>query len=111
MLILFLTEIVNPPPFFSNLQVIILISELLDRVLFGVPVVKIGLFFIIILFTFIIKSILLYILDKRLTILVKKTKTELDDMLLKAIKSPLGYMILLQGFYVAIHPGINKGGL
>jgi len=37
-----------------------------------------------------------------ITVLVKKTKTEFDDLLIKAIKSPLGYMILLQGFYTAI---------
>lgn len=78
------------------------ISELLDRVLFGVSIGKIGLFFIIILFTFIIKSIFIYVLDKKLTVLTKKTKTELDDLLLKTIKSPLGYLILLHGFYVAI---------
>jgi MscS family membrane protein len=70
--------------------------------LFGVPVEKLGLFFIIILLTFIIKSIFIYVIEKKLTVLVKKTKTELDDMLLNAIKSPLGYLILLQGFYLAI---------
>jgi len=78
------------------------ISEILNKVLFGVSIGKIGLFFIIILFTFIIKSIFVYILDKKLTVRVKKTKSELDDLLLKAIKSPLSYLILLQGFYMAI---------
>jgi MscS family membrane protein len=78
------------------------ISEILNQDLFGVPVEKLGLFFIIILLTFIIKSIFIYVIEKKLTVLVKKTKTELDDMLLNAIKSPLGYLILLQGFYLAI---------
>jgi MscS family membrane protein len=80
----------------------IAISEILNQDLFGVPIEKLGLFFIIILLTFIIKSIFIYVIDKKLTVLVKKTKTELDDMLLNAIKSPLGYLILLQGFYLAI---------
>ncbi|VVB87396.1 Small-conductance mechanosensitive channel MscMJ [uncultured archaeon] len=78
------------------------ISKILNQDLFGVPAEKLGLFFIIILLTFIIKSIFMYVVDKKLTVLVKRTKTELDDLLLNAIKSPLGYLILLQGFYVAL---------
>jgi MscS family membrane protein len=85
-----------------GLQIMMAISEILNKVLFGVSIGKIGLFFIIILFTFIIKSIFVYILDKKLTVLVNKTKSELDDLLLKAIKIPLCYLILLQGFYTAI---------
>jgi MscS family membrane protein len=80
----------------------IAISEILNQSLFGVPVETLGLFFIIILLTFIIKSIFIYVLNHRLTALVKKTKTELDDMLLIAIKGPLSYLILLQGFYLAV---------
>ena len=78
------------------------ISEILNRVIFGVSIGKIGLFFIIILITFIIKSIFVYVIDKKLAILVRKIKPELNDLLLKAIKSPLSYLILLQGFYTAI---------
>jgi MscS family membrane protein len=80
----------------------IMISELLNQDIFGVSIKKLGLFFIIILATFIIKSIFVYVLDKKLAIIVKKTKTELDDLLIKAIKTPLGFLILLQGFYLAI---------
>jgi len=77
-------------------------SEFLNRDIFGVSFEKLGMFFIIILLTFIIKSSFMYILNKKLTVLVKKTKTQLDDMLLNAVKSPLSYLILLQGFYLAI---------
>ncbi len=77
-------------------------SEILNQDIFGVSIEKLGMFFIIILLTFIIKSIFLYVIDKKLTALVKKTKTELDDLLSNAIKSPLSYLILLQGFYIAI---------
>ncbi|SNQ60247.1 Small-conductance mechanosensitive ion channel [Candidatus Methanoperedens nitroreducens] len=80
----------------------IAISEILNQSLFGISVKKLGLFFTIILLTFIIKSIFMYTLSQKLTVLVKKTKTELDDQVLSAIKSPLGYLILLQGFYLAI---------
>ncbi|VVB93773.1 Small-conductance mechanosensitive channel MscMJ [uncultured archaeon] len=78
------------------------ISEILNQDLFGVSIEKLGIFFIIILLTFIIKAVFMYIIDKKITILVKKTKTELDDLLLNATKSPLGYLILLQGFYIAL---------
>jgi len=78
------------------------ISEILNQNIFGVSIERLGIFFIIILLTFIIKSIFMYVLDQKITVLVKKTKTELDDLLLNAIKSPLGYLILLQGFYIAI---------
>ena len=78
------------------------ISEILGQNLFGVSIGKLGLFFVIILITFIIKSIFLYIVDKKISILIKKTKPELYDLILNAIKSPLGYLILLHGFYLAI---------
>ncbi len=80
----------------------ITISGILNYNIFGVPIQKLGIFFIIILATFIIKSIFIYVLDKKLTALVKKTKTDLNGMLLNAIKSPLSYLILLQGFYLAV---------
>ncbi len=79
-----------------------MILEFLKQNLFGVSIEKLAIFFIIITLTFIIKSLFLYFLDKKLTVLVKNTKTELDDMLLTTIKNPIGYLILLQGFYLAI---------
>ena len=78
------------------------ISELLNQDLFGVSMGKVGLFFFIIFITFIIKFVFLYVFDKKITTLVRKTKTELDDLLVNAIRNPLGYLILLQGFYLAI---------
>lgn len=80
----------------------ITISEILNQNIFGVSVERLGIFFIIILLTLIIRSIFLYVLGQKLAFLVKKTKNELDDLIVNAIKSPLGYLILLQGFYFAI---------
>lgn len=79
-----------------------MILEILNQNLFGISIGKIGLFFIIIFATFIIKSIFIYILDKKISVLIKNTKTELDDLLVNAIRSPLNYLILLQGFYLAV---------
>jgi len=80
----------------------ITISGILDQNLFGVSIEKLIMFFIIILLTFIIRTIVLYILEKKITVLIKKTKTEIDDLIINAIKKPLSYFILLQGFYIAI---------
>ncbi len=80
----------------------ITISGILNQNLFGVPIEKLIMFFIIILLTYIIRSAILYILDKKVTLIVKKTKTEIDDLIVNAIKKPLSYFILLQGFYIAI---------
>lgn len=78
------------------------ISEIMNRNIFGVSIERLFIFFSIILLTFIIKSIAQYILEKKMTVIAKKTKTELDDMIIDALKNPLGYFILLQGFYAAI---------
>lgn len=80
----------------------ITVSDILNQDIFGVSIGKLVMFFIIILLTFIIRSVFLYIIEQKLTALVKKTQTEFDDLLLNAIKNPLSYLILLQGFYIAI---------
>ena len=80
----------------------ITISEILNQNLFGVPIERLGIFFIILLTTFIIKAIFFYIFDKKIFALVKKTKTEFDDLIINAVRTPLSYLILLQGFYLAI---------
>jgi hypothetical protein len=72
----------------------IAIPEILNQNIFGVTLGKIVMFFIIILFTFILKSVFLYVIDQKITALVKITKTEFDDLVLNAIKSPLSYLIL-----------------
>ena len=76
---------------------VILNSEIL-----GVSVSKLAIFFLIIFLTFIIRSLVLFILNKKASVFVEKTETELDDLLLNSVKTPSSYFILLQGFYVAI---------
>jgi MscS family membrane protein len=65
-----------------------------------VPIQKLGIFFIIILSTFIIRYIFLYIIDKKY--LPKKMDNEINRMIINAIKYPFGYFMLVHGFYVAI---------
>ncbi|MDF1557972.1 MAG: mechanosensitive ion channel, partial [ANME-2 cluster archaeon] len=63
---------------------------------------KLGLFFIIILLTYIVRFVFLYIVEKKLIHLTQKTSNEFDDLLVHASKAPIGYLILLHGFYIAI---------
>lgn len=58
-------------------------------------------FFVIILSTFIIRSILLYAIDKKI-VKSKITKSEVIGTIINSIKDPLGYLILIQGFYFSI---------
>jgi len=78
------------------------IAEILNQDVFGVSAERLAIFFTIILLTFIIRSIFLYVIDKKVIALVKKTKTEFDDLVVNALRTPLSYLILLHGFYVAI---------
>lgn len=66
----------------------------------GMSIQKLGIFFIIILSTFIIRYIFLYIIDKKY--LPERINNEINRMIVNAIKEPLGYFILIQGFDVAI---------
>ncbi len=63
---------------------------------------KLGLFFIIILLTYVIRFVVLHIIEKKLIALTKKTSNEFDDLLVHASKAPIGYLILLHGFYIAV---------
>lgn len=78
------------------------IPEILSQNIFGISVEKLIMFFVIIFLTFIVRSLFLYIIDKKITALVKKTQTELDDLVINAIRNPFGYLILLHGFYLAV---------
>ena len=59
-------------------------------------------FFTLIFLSFVVRFFFLYFLDKKITTLVKKTKSEMDDQIVYAVRNPVGYFILLQGFYLAI---------
>lgn len=74
----------------------------LNSDILGVSVLKLAMFFLIIVLTYILRFAVLAILNKKVFAIVKKTETELDDLLLNAVKPVISYFILLQGFYVAI---------
>ncbi len=68
---------------------------------YGVPIKGLIIFFVIILSTFFIRSIFLHIIDKKVSKLIS-TRSEVISAIINTIKDPVGYLILTQGFYVAI---------
>jgi len=62
---------------------------------------RIALALAIILFALAAKKLLINAMAKSLLHLAKKTKTELDEMLVEAIRPPLGGLTLLAGFFFA----------
>ncbi|KAF5410162.1 MAG: Small-conductance mechanosensitive channel MscMJ [Candidatus Methanocomedens sp.] len=80
----------------------ITIPDILNIEMLDLSLEKLGLFFIIILLTYIVRFLFLHIVEKKLIYLTQKTSTEFDDLLVHASKAPIGYLILLHGFYIAI---------
>jgi MscS family membrane protein len=78
------------------------ISDILNSEIQGIPVEKLGLFFLILFSTFIIRSLFIYILEKKITFITKRTKSDIDDLIVATIKTPLSYFILLQGLYIGL---------
>ncbi len=78
------------------------IRNLVDLYSFGVSPDDVIVFFLIVFLTLVLRKLSLYIFEKKLAELAKKTRTEIDDLLVVAFKSPLGYLILVCGIYAAI---------
>ncbi|MEA3303131.1 MAG: hypothetical protein U9Q75_07655, partial [Pseudomonadota bacterium] len=78
------------------------IGSMFDQYSFGVSPDDMIVFFLIIFLTLTLRKLSIYIFEKRLSELAKKTETEIDDLLVVAFKSPLSYMILVCGIYAAV---------
>ncbi len=64
---------------------------------------RIIILFLIIFFTLVIRKLTIYIFEEKLIHITRKTKTELDDLLVKALKDPVGYAIIGLGLVASIH--------
>ncbi|KAB3545310.1 MAG: hypothetical protein C5617_006300, partial [ANME-2 cluster archaeon] len=78
------------------------IKNLFDQYSLGISTAELVTFFLIIFFTLVLRKLTLYLFEKKLMELAKKTETEIDDLLVAAFKSPLGYLIIVCGIYVAV---------
>jgi len=78
------------------------IKNLFDQYSLDISTAELVAFFLIIFFTLVLRKLTLYLFEKKLMELAKKTETEIDDLLVAAFKSPLGYLIIFCGIYVAV---------
>ncbi len=78
------------------------IKNMFDQYSLGISTTDLITFFLIIFFTLVLRKLTLYLFEKKLVELAKKTRTEIDDLLVSAFKSPLGYLIIVCGIYLAV---------
>jgi MscS family membrane protein len=78
------------------------IPEILNIEILNLSVEKLGIFFVIILLTYLFRFLFLHIVEKKIILLTQKTNIEFDNLIVQASKMPINYLILLHGFYFAI---------
>ncbi|NYT02676.1 MAG: mechanosensitive ion channel family protein [Methanosarcinales archaeon] len=78
------------------------VADLLSQYSFHISAINLIIFFLIIFLTLAARKLALYIFEKKLLLLAARTRTDLDDLILKTFKAPLGYFILAMGAYLAI---------
>ena len=78
------------------------ISKLFNLEILNLSVEKLGVFFVIILLTYIFRFLFLHIVEKKIILLTQKTSIEFDNLIVQASKTPINYLILLHGFYFAV---------
>lgn len=77
-------------------------SDIFNIEILNISIEKLIVFFLIILLTYLVRFLFLYIVEKKLILITQKTSNEFDDLIVQSSKSPLSYLILLHGFYIAI---------
>lgn len=58
--------------------------------------------FIVLVFAWVVRFVFIHIVENYLTMLTKRTKSDVDDELIKKIKVPIGNIIFLIGVYFAV---------
>ena len=81
---------------FTNLFI-----DVWSRGIFGINVSEIIIGFIIFLLFYILRSFFARFLIGRLYKIVKKTKTESDDLVIEVIEGPLKFLPVVVGFFIA----------
>lgn len=78
-----------------------ILQTLYDEMAVRVPPYRLGLAFAFVLGGLVIRRIVLYMLDRYVARVARLSRTELDDLVLKAIAKPIGAAILVVGLYLA----------
>ena len=78
-----------------------LFADVWSRGIFGINVSEIIIGFIIFLLFYILRSFFARFLIGRIYKIVRKTKTEVDDVVVKVIEGPLKFLPVVVGFFIA----------
>ncbi|RUM31747.1 MAG: mechanosensitive ion channel family protein [Aquifex sp.] len=89
-------------------EILIKIKEL-ERYLYalnakvaGIPLYKIIISLIVIFLSVILRKLIAYLILKVLTKITLKTKTDVDELIVKAFVKPFSYFIVASGFYLSL---------
>jgi MscS family membrane protein len=76
-------------------------TEILDKSFLGISLAQYGGAFVAILGALIVRRIALYFYDRLLLPLAAKTKSDYDDLLLKCLRRPAGFLVTIGGINLA----------
>ncbi len=77
-------------------------SELLSQMMFGNTLTQYGMALVIVLASIILGKIVYYFINNHLKKFTKKTKTELDDHLIRAVEGPIVLLIIAFGISLSL---------
>ena len=86
----------NQEGFLSN------INTILNQVILGTPLYKWALALVVLLFFLLLKNLFSAIIVKSIRTVVSRTKTSIDDKLLLMIESPLRFLFVVIGLWLAL---------
>ena len=78
-----------------------LFSEVWNQGIFGLNASEILIGLIIFLFFYVLRSFFARFVIRRLHNFVKKTSTDIDDVIVKVIEGPLKFLPIVIGFFIA----------
>lgn len=77
------------------------LTEYLNYVIFGIPLYKVALAFLIFLLSIFLRKFFVLVVVRFIERLAKKSSTELDDLLISITSKPLSFLIIICGLFLS----------
>jgi MscS family membrane protein len=78
------------------------LTTLLDQTLFGITLSRYAYALVAVLVALVTKKMFAYLLTRLIAPLTRRTRTDLDDLLLESVRKPLELLVLVIGLFVAV---------
>ncbi len=78
------------------------LQVLLNRIIFGVPLYKLALALLVFFGFLLLRKLFILIVLRAVQRFTKRTKTEIDDLILKVVSRPLSFLIVMFGLFLAL---------